>query len=74
MGLRTGTGKIGNTFSLRSESPKSKHGKEAKGPRLTSAVGSEPEQTQARAPQRLAMRNEGAHGISRGPTKNSNTH
>lgn len=44
MGLRTGTGKIGNTFSLRSESPKSKHGKEAKGPRLTSAVGSEPEQ------------------------------
>lgn len=41
MRLTTGTGKTGNNFSLQRQSPKLKRGKQAKGPRLTSAVGSD---------------------------------
>lgn len=65
MVLRIGTGTTGNNFSLQSSSPKLKGGKEASGPRLTSAVVSEPEGAQAQAPQRLALRSGGGKTVGK---------
>lgn len=59
MVLGIGTGTTGNNFSLQSSSPNLKRGKETSGPRLASAIGSEPGRAQAQAPQRLALRSGG---------------